>query len=80
MKESDQAPLSRFGGHRVDCKRPGLRVGSKDVAQRLLFNKDSEDTDLTQKVAKTTQSASASVSKNGFCQEANSQNKSSSTE
>lgn len=79
MKESDQAPLSRFGGHCVDCKRPGLRAGSKELAQRLLFTKDS-DADLKQKGAKNTQSASASVSTNGFCQEINSQNKGSSTQ
>lgn len=76
VKESDQAPLSRFGGHCVDCKRPGLRAGGKELAQRLLFTKDSEDADLTQKGAKNTQSVSASR----FCQEINSQKKASSTQ
>lgn len=67
VKESD---------HCVDCKRPGLRVGGKELAQRLLFTKDSEDADLTQKGAKNTPSVPASR----FCQEINSQNKASSTQ
>lgn len=79
MKETDQAPRPGFGGHRVDC-RPGLRAGGKELAQGLLFPKDSEDAGLTQKVTKNTQSSSASLSTNGFCQEFDSQNKGSSTQ
>lgn len=80
MKESDQAPHARFGRHCVDRKRPGLRAGGKEVVQRLLFTKDTEDADVTQKGAQNPQSSSASVSTNGFCQEITNQNKGSSTQ
>lgn len=79
MKKSDGGPLSTLGGHFVDCKRPGLRLAGKEIAQRLLFN-DSEDPDLTQEGVKNTQLSSASVSKSGFCQEINHQNKGSATQ
>lgn len=74
MKERDQALLSRFGRHCGNSKRPGLRAGANELVQRPLIPKDSEDTGLTQKVTKNTQSSSAALSTNGLCQEIDGQN------
>lgn len=73
-KDCDQAPISRFGGRYVDCKRPGLRAGCKEVAQRLLFSEDSEDADLARKGENNSQFSSASG------QEIKAQNKGCSTQ
>lgn len=75
-KNCDQAPISRIGGRGVDCKRPGLRAGCKEVAQRLLFSEDSEDAGLARRGEKNSQFSSAP----GFCQDVKAQNKGCSTQ
>lgn len=75
-KDCDQAPISRFGGRCVDSKRPRLRAGCKEVAQRLLFSEDSEDADRPRRGEKNSQFSSAS----DFCPEIKAQNKGCSTQ
>ncbi|KAM4603375.1 DNA polymerase theta [Polymixia lowei] len=41
--------MKRVCGQSIDCERPGLRADCKDIAQRLLFSEDSEETECAQR-------------------------------
>lgn len=52
-----------------DCRKPRLRDESKDLAQRLLFSEDSQETGHAQGNAENTQSVQISACVNGLsCQ------------
>lgn len=67
-----RAPSTKQGvcGHSDDCKRPGWSADCKDLAQRLLFSEDSEETEHAQRGSENIQSSQASACINGLsCKE-----------
>lgn len=55
-----RAPTSK------DCRKPRLRAECKDLAQRLLFSEDSQETGHAQGNAENTQSVQVSACVNGL--------------
>lgn len=63
-RQNDSVLQDGACGRNVDCKRPGWSADCKDLAQRLLFSEDSEESE--QRGPKNGQSVPASACINGI--------------